>query len=254
MEINIKLMSEAAYITLQKNPDDVYKNLLSHPKDSSWLREYLGFEPYEEKEYRIRNFEFINNDVNEDTLLDNSIMLYEHLKQLPRYILCDPKFWAWITFEKTYAYAQKINKVSSAGFVSTAWLISGNRRSLMQGIISRLFFMVSVSVDEARVNQYELTGYLFTNPETYRNFCYQNMSMLKNVTLAVIQAQKDISEKAGIILLSKISSDMVKEASKIGSVMLLDVMTKEEIYTIIYPKFIQIILDYYEAQKQKKEE
>ena len=49
MEINIKLMSEVAYITLKKNPEDVYNNLKKNPTDSLWLRQYLGFEPFEEK-------------------------------------------------------------------------------------------------------------------------------------------------------------------------------------------------------------
>lgn len=56
MEINIKLMSEVAYITLQKNPEDVYNNLKKNPTDSLWLRQYLGFEPFEEKEYSIEDF------------------------------------------------------------------------------------------------------------------------------------------------------------------------------------------------------
>ncbi len=252
METNIKLMSETAYLTLQKNPEDVLKAIQAHPKDSSWLKEYLGFEPFEEKEYRIRNFEFLNREINEATIIEDSIVLYEHLKQLPRYILCDPKFWAWITFEKAYLLAQKLASLSTS-LISSTWLITSTRSSLMQGIISHLFFMIQISVDETREDKYELSRYLFTNKETYRNLCYRNMGMLKNVTLAVIRAQRDISEKAGILLLSKQSAAMVKEASKIGSVMLMDVMTQEEIYDIVYPKFIQIVLDDYEAQKQKTE-
>ncbi len=34
---------------------------------------------------------------------------------------------------------------------------------------------------------------------------------------------------------------MIKETSKIGSVMLIDIMTEEEIYELIYPKFIKIL-------------
>ena len=65
--------------------------------------------------------------------------------------------------------------------------------------------------------------------------------MLRNVTLAVIRAQKDIWEKFNISILSKQNAEMIKETSKIGSVMLIDIMTEEEIYELIYPKFIKIL-------------
>ena len=41
MEINIKFMSEEAYKTLQKNYKEVYKMILDHPSDCSWLKDYL---------------------------------------------------------------------------------------------------------------------------------------------------------------------------------------------------------------------
>ena len=241
MEINIKLMSEVAYITLQKNPEDVFHQVMSHPFDSAWLREYLGFEPFEEKEYCIEDFELKIAENYNKVMFENSVLLYERLKHLPRYILCNPRFWAWITFEKAYKAAQKSSNITGASFIYSTWLITNARRSLMLGVISRFFFMVQMSVDETKEDKYELTKYLLSNAETYRNFCYRNMGMLKNVTLAVIRAQKDISEKYKITLVNTQSAAMVKETSKIGSVMLIDVMTQEEIYKLIYPKFVKIV-------------
>ncbi len=241
MEINIKLMSEVAYITLQKNPEDVYNNLKKNPTDSLWLRQYLGFEPFEEKEYSIEDFDLKDSSDSIDMSLDNGICIYEHLKHLPRYILCNPRFWAWITFEKAYKVAQNYSKSMGVDYITSSWLITDSRRALMLGVISHLFFMVQMSVEENKPNKYSLTKYLFSNPETYRNFCYRNIGMLRNVTLAVIRAQKDIWEKFNISILSKQNAEMIKETSKIGSVMLIDIMTEEEIYELIYPKFIKIL-------------
>lgn len=243
MEINIKLMSEVAYITLQKNPEDVYQNILKHPDDSSWLNDYFGTSPYEEKEYLIEDFKLKDAEDYNEVLFENCIIIYEHLKHLPRYILCNPRFWAWITFEKTYKEAQRASKLTGSDLISSIWLITGSRRSLMLGVISRSFFLVQMSVEETKKEKYELTKYLLTNLETYRNFCYRNMGMLKNVTCAVIRAQKDICEKFHISLVNKQSAAMIKETSKIGSVMLIDIMTEEEIYEIIYPKFVKIALE-----------
>ncbi|MCM1130684.1 MAG: DUF6339 family protein [Roseburia sp.] len=242
MEINIKFMKEAAYITLQKNPEEVYNQILKHPKDSLWIREYLGFDPYENKEYSIEDFSLTASS-SAEMVFQNSITLYEHLSYLPRYILCNPRFWAWITFEKAYEVAQTTSDLSSPSLISSLWLIANSRRSLMLGAVSRFFFMVQISVDATKKDKYELTKYLLTNVETYRNFCYRNMGMLKNVTLAVIRAQKDICERLNIALTNKQSAEMVKETSKIGSVMLVDVMRQEEIYEIIYPKFLKIAVN-----------
>lgn len=49
MEINVKMMSEEAYRTLQKDCEGILKMINDHPTDSSWLKNYLGFEPYEVK-------------------------------------------------------------------------------------------------------------------------------------------------------------------------------------------------------------
>lgn len=242
MEINIKMMSESAYLTLQRNPNDVYKNIKNYPKDSSWIKAYLGFEPFEEKKYVIQDFVLKNSENYNTVLFENSITLYEHLKHLPKYIICNPRFWAWITFEKAYQEAQNASKITGSDFISSTWLISNSRRSLMLGVISRSFFMVQISIDEAKKDKYELTKYLLTNVETYRNFCYRNMGMLKNITRSVLRAQKDISEAYHMSLVTKQSAAMVKETSKIGSVMLMDVMTEEEIYKMIYPKFLKIAL------------
>lgn len=56
MKINIKLMKEEAYKTLQKNIDDIYEQIIKHPSDCTWLKDYLGFEPFEEKKICCRRF------------------------------------------------------------------------------------------------------------------------------------------------------------------------------------------------------
>lgn len=69
--------------------------------------------------------------------LENAITLYEHLKELPRYILSEPRFWLWIIFEKCYETSLKsmenINKTSS----KHQWLfVDDLRRGLFFGILS----------------------------------------------------------------------------------------------------------------------
>jgi hypothetical protein len=60
--------------------------------------------------------------------------------------------------------------------------------------------------------------------------------MLNNVVVPYIKLCKEMQEKYNIVLNDEFCSTLMKEASKIGSVMLIDVMSKEEIYNILFEK------------------
>lgn len=231
MQINIKMMTEEAYFTLQKNHAEVYKMIVDHPSDSSWLKDYLGFEPYEEKKYIVEDFSLKNADNYQEVALENAITLYESFKDLPRYILCNNRFWCWVLFSKFYRQAQKAVKFTDGTLVSR-WLIRNSRRSLMLGVISRQYFKVEVSHKEGS-NQYELTEFIIKNHNPYKNITMRNIGMLENVVIPYLQICKEMQQKYAIVLDDDFCSTLMKEASKIGSVMLIDVMKKDEIYAIL---------------------
>lgn len=244
MEINIKMMTEEAYRTLQKDCDGVLKMIINHPSDSSWLKDYLGFEPYEVKKYVIDDFELKIADDYNDVALENAIMLYEKLNKLPKYILCNNRFWAWINMEKAYRQAQIATKQFNSQILKNLWFMGNSRRDIMLGVMSRYFNMINVSIDESLENKYELSKYLLTTAETYRGFCYRNLGMIKNVTLGILQAEKDYVDITGVQILKKPSAQIVKYASRVGSVMLLDVLSKEEMRAAIYPKIDKIVKEF----------
>ena len=244
MEINIKLMTEEAYRTLQKDCDGVLKMIINHPSDSSWLKDYLGFEPYEVKKYVIDDFELKFADDYNDVALENAIILYEKLNKLPKYILCNNRFWTWINMEKAYRQAQIATKQFNSQILKNLWFMGNSRRDIMLGVMSRYFNMINVSIDDSLENKYELSKYLLTTAETYRGFCYRNLGMIKNVTLGILQAEKDYVDITGVQILKKPSAQIVKYASRVGSVMLLDVLSKEEMRAAIYPKIDKIVKEF----------
>ena len=244
MEINIKMMTEEAYRTLQKDCDGILKMIINHPSDSSWLKDYLGFEPYEVKKYVIDDFELKIADDYNDVALENAIILYEKLNKLPKYILCNNRFWAWINMEKAYRQAQIATKQFNSQILKNLWFMGNSRRDIMLGVMSRYFNMINVSIDESLENKYELSKYLLTTAETYRGFCYRNLGMIKNVTLGILQAEKDYVDITGVQILKKPSAQIVKYASRVGSVMLLDILSKEEMRAAIYQKIDKIVKEF----------
>lgn len=242
MEINVKIMTEEAYKTLQKNYREVFLMIVNHPSDCSWLNDYLGFEPFEQKKYLIEDFYLANADNYQDVAFDNAVKLYETFKNLPRYILCNNRFWAWILFTKFYKQAQKAVTFNESTIL-TRWLIGNSRRNLMVGVVSRQYFKLEVSIDEDDPN-YDLARFLIENHNPYKNIAFRNIGMLRNVVIPYIKICKEMKENYNITLDDDFCSTLMKEASKIGSVMLIDVMSKNEIYNILLSKINPYIKEY----------
>lgn len=234
MEINIKVMTEEAYKTLQKNYKEVYQNIVDHPSDCSWLKDYLGFEPFEEKKYVIEDFELLNSENYQEVAVENAIRLFETFKDLPRYILCNNRFWAWVLFTKFYKQAPKAIKFNENTLL-TRWLIGTSRRELMLGVVSRQYFKVEVSLDD-EPEKYKLAKLIIENHTPYKNITFRNIGMLNNVVVPYISLCMEMQEKYNITLNDEFCSTLMKEASKIGSVMLIDIMSKKEIYNILLDK------------------
>ena len=102
--INICFMTDEAVETLKENTLLVTKNLKSFPNDSNWLSSIYSGKLYDEKKYKIPEFTLKVSEDGDYSKVDfeNSITLYESLKDLPRYILTDERFWAWINFTVGY--------------------------------------------------------------------------------------------------------------------------------------------------------
>jgi hypothetical protein len=243
MEINIKMMTEEAYATLQKNYKEVYQNIKDHPSDSTWLPMFLGFEPYETKKYLIEDFDLNDSDDYAQVAFDNGVTLYEHLNQLPRYVLCNQRFWAWIKFDKAYQEAIHSVEMKDENIVKEWWLGKDSRRALMLGVISRDYFRTEISVDdENNEDVYEDTKYLtsgYHSERAYRALTYRNIGMLKNVDLAFIRANRWAYEKYGSVFSIDDMQMMIKDASKIGSVILIDKMSVNDIYEVLIKKCIR---------------
>lgn len=240
MEINIKMMTEEAYITLQKNIGELLEQIKNHPSDSTWLKDFLGFEPYEVKKYVIEDFELKYSANYNDVALINATILYEHLNNLPKYIICNTRFWAWINFEKAYKQALSSSEISES-FLKHSWLPNTNRRNLMLGVISRYYFMVDYSVRETdNEYDYSLTQYAISNLEIYRLISYANFCMVKNVSIGLLRALSDYSNKHGHLTRPQTRS-VFKLTTRLSSVQLVDIMTEEEIYNYCYGKIKKIV-------------
>lgn len=255
--INIKFMTDGAINTLKENTKTVTKNLKAFPNDSSWLSSIYSGALYEEKKYKIPDFELKVSDDGDYSKVDleNSITLYEALKDLPRYILTDERFWAWINFEKAYQASLQAMPIQSDSTFGDHWLFNqGTRRGLFFGVMSRCFFRVSLSLDEENPeDKYRLTAFIIENPERFRNLTWRSSSSEKHIVMGALKAEYDVRQRysADPMLKKKllaaekgnpnVYSEIAKHLSLYGSVRLIDAVSEDDIYKIVENKMTSYI-------------
>lgn len=246
-EIYIRFMSDEAIEFIRKNITSVSNILKNKPVDRLWLSILMGTkydQLYVEKKYLIPDF-VLKVDSNNDysvVELDNAITLFESLMTLPRYILSDERFWAWLNFDKCIdAALQAIPIGSTNSTINDHYLFgAGKRRGLFFGVLSRSYFRVDLAYDNAASDKYELARYVFEDQERIRNLTWRAYSSQKHLVQGILRAQKEVQESFGHPLPRAVYSDLAKYISSLGSVMFLDAMSKEDIreYAKLY------ILDY----------
>lgn len=239
-KIYIKMMTDRAYEHLKRNLG-VIANKIKDNDDNSWvLDEFIDY-PFVEKKYEIEDFVLKENKESLDKKLDfqNSVTLYNALKNLPTFVITNEKFWLWLYFEKFYKVTKSMMEIKGVSTVRDHWMFGqGIRRGLMFGVLSRCFFRVSLTIDESRKDKFELTKWIVELPERYRNLTWRVYSSEKHLVRGIISGEKKAVEKIGFENTSFYPS-IAKYVSRIGSVKFLDVIEEKDIETLVYDKMIE---------------
>lgn len=250
MKINIKVMRQEVFTVLQSNYKKVHQMIEAYPNDSSWLSTIANTDDiYETKQYTINDFQLLYDQDYKKVEFQNGILIYENLKDLPRYILCSMRFWAWFIFEKAYEQSQVAMKLTE-DVVRNFWLENDNRRAIMLNVMARQFFKVEVSKNDMLKDKYHLTEYLFQNHSLYKNFAYRNICMLPNVSGAILNASYFLYKKYPIKQPENIISSFVKHVSRIGSTQLVDIIPEDKLFYYLCVKMEPIMKELYNEIQQ----
>ncbi len=253
-KINIGFITEEALETLYKNSEEVAEYMMKERENSEWLNLVYKGDIFEEKKYKIEDIKLLTDENYSNVDFENSIMIYEALKDLPRYILTDERFWCWFNFKIGYKPALQAMKINSKTTFEDHWLFKqGKRRGIFFNVLARCFFRVALSVDENNEDKYYLTRFVIENPERFRTLSWRANSSEKTIVIGALKAEKDIVEKyKDIIDVDKIKyndgkgtiySEVTKQISLYGSVRLIDAASVEDIYNLVYEKMDKMVQD-----------
>lgn len=241
--INIKMMSDNALAYLKKNIDRVTEKIKAN-EDNSWIQAEFPEPMFIEKKFEIKDFDLIDNPESKDKDIDfkNSVTLYEALKGLPRYVLCDERFWLWLHFEKFYPQVKSMMTIKSSTTVRQHWAFKGgNRRGLMFGVLSRMFFRAALSADETLPDKYELTKWVIENNERFRNLTWRSYSSETHIVRGALKGEKRALMDSKLPENTSIYPIIGKYVSQIGSVRLLDAISETDIENFVYNKALSLL-------------
>lgn len=247
-KINIKIVSEDALMAIKKNMNTI-NNYIKNEDSNEWLPILLkGISPiYIEKKFTIEDFELTENVKLADREIDykNSVILYEHLKTLPRFILSSENFWLWLYLDKFYNVVRNYMPITSESTFKDHYLFSNStRRGIFFGVLSRMYYRVALTIDETNKDKYKLTHWIIENPERFRNLSWRSYSSEHHLVRGAIRGEKKYADEYGEDV--KMYKEVAKQISLFGSVKLLDSISEVDIEEMVYNYMVEI--------KNKKEE
>ena len=100
---------------------------------------------------------------------------------------------------------------------------------------------------------YELTRFVISNPLRFRELTWRSFSSEKMIVLGTLKAEKRIMEEYPDYEENTTRfGDIAKLLSKLGSVMLLDVMTEKDIEEYVYKKYKKMVEEDLKKAKETK--
>ena len=258
-QIEIFMATDDAINTLgeKNNMEFISKMIKENPSSNEWLFDEWD-DLFVKMKYTIPDFKLDVSSDGDYSKVDynNSIKLYEALKDLPRYILTDEKFWVWINLVKCYTASVQAMPIKSSSTFGDHYLFKkGKRRGNFFGVMSRSFFRVYLTVDESLEDKYYYTRFVIEKPERIRNLTWRANSSEKHIVQAVIRAEKSVydeymndeTKRQSFIEAEEtkdkenIYTDVAKYLSLYGSVRLIDVVSQEDLYDAIVKRMKQYI-------------
>ncbi len=241
MKINIQMFSDDALNYIKKNLERVTEKIINND-NNDWIINEFPKPIFITKKFQIEDFSLIENPESKNKEIDykNSIAIYNSLKNLPRYILTDERFWLWLEFDKFYKETKSMMKIESKSTVNNHWLFGpGVRRGLMFGVLSRLYFRVALTKDDESEDPYYLTKWIIESPSRFREFSWRTYSSETHLVRGIIKGEKRAIEEINVE--KPVYDELAKEISIVGGAKLLDSISEEDIEEIAYNKMKELL-------------
>lgn len=196
---NLRVFTDKGLDFIHQNITDFFEALKVHRDNPSWIKEFCQKDPTTSSPYNFE-FEFETNSLNpNEAEFHNAINLYELFKKnkIGNALIYNEKFASGFLYTYGYDYFMWASDLAAETRVSATFffdLRKGLRQALARNLLTRLYKVVELTVDESLEDKYKLTKFVFENPSLRRIVYYPNMDGLQSVK-AFIRAFKNWKEK-----------------------------------------------------------
>lgn len=234
-------MSKLYYIDdkiLEDMKNEIESNLELYKQAIPWCEELLEIELDElEKSAQLK---IIEGDKGEHDL-ENAILLYEALKDLPYTVVTNENYWAFLTHTVYWDYMRNRWPIEAAqkdviSFVQTRYMFNPKNKRYYRNGLSRLWLYASLTYDESNaidpyyytrimMKNQDLAGLILETTTVSRNF-----KALK-ATLETIQRIDTLEENGEIEKIRgkrEFTRDLMKQVNFIGAITIWDSLAHEE--------------------------
>lgn len=241
--MNIKYFREAQLEVIKSNTN---KNLLKYKEDESWVKEYFSGEDYcFSSNINIRDIKLnIPPKPREHKDLENTIIIYDALKDLTIPQATDERLWAYLShvtfweymrvrwdFEKRYSKSDEVN------FIKERYFCSSSKGFLRNGI-SRLWWYGYSSYDKSYSDPYTLTKVLLRTQDVAQNILERSFSRNQLLTKILLRVLHDREKNGNGFPNKDMFRQLSKSINRIGGVTILDALDENDIEKIVVKSLV----------------
>lgn len=237
----IKILTPNAIEYIKKNYVELFKKITNN-NIAQVLNEELITEWNEESKFISREIKFYMPDGVKPILTDfeNAKLIYESFNDLTESQASDERFWSGYAIKEDVYNYLKYRWGDNHNLLKYRVVFHApGKRGLLYHGIARLWWLARLTIDEEKVNMYELTEFTFNYPHIMEKMIYRNFSNSKNVRHGIIEGIKKYIKHGGEYRIAKID-ELYLYISTISSVHLLDSFSKEEIVNLTYKFLINL--------------
>jgi hypothetical protein len=123
--------------------------------------------------------------------LENSIKIYDALKDLDRVQANDKRLWLTLTHTLFFEYTKRRwdirNADSDKKLIRRFYFEGSSLEARMRNSISRLWWSAKITYDESRDDHYELTKLLWSRQDIYQNIVERNYGTYDGVVTGLLE-------------------------------------------------------------------
>lgn len=236
---NLRVFTEKGLDFIHQNMSDFFEMLKSNKEGTSWIKDFCKKDPTTSSPYNFE-FSFETNSLNpNEGEFRNAVNLYELFKsnKIGNAIIYNEKFAAGFLLTFGYEYFFWASDLAAETRVSATFFFDhrkGLRQALARNLLTRLYRVVEMTIDESKEDKYELTRFVFDNPALRRIVYYPNMDDNKT-SRAFVRAIKMLKEKKPDMQISMKSFEKYRLIfSAYSHVNMLACMEEDEITNRLY--------------------